>query len=299
MEALKLYQAKIELFLDDALQNLPANPINLQEAIRYSTLNQGKRIRPAMLLAIGEIFEIEENKLSAPACALELIHCYSLVHDDLPAMDDDNLRRGKPTCHIAFNEATAILVGDAQQTLAFEILATENKISAEHRIEMIQILSKSAGVNGMVAGQQIDLNSENTEAPISLDELKALHRLKTGALIKAAFLLGACQSTKFEQYRPVLENLGESIGLAFQVQDDIIDIESDTQTLGKTQGKDEAANKSTFPKLLGLEAAKDYRDSLIEQAKNALKSLPNNSKTGKNTHRFLEQLIEFIAQRNH
>ncbi len=299
MEALKTYQSTIEELLDETLKKLPSFAPNLQDAIRYSTLNQGKRIRPAIVLAIGEIFDIDPDKLAAPACALELIHCYSLVHDDLPAMDDDELRRGKPTCHIAFNEATAILVGDAQQTLAFEILATENTISAEHRIDMIQILSKAAGANGMVAGQQIDLNSENAHKPFSLEELTTLHQLKTGALIKAAFLLGACQSERFKDYRPVLNTLGESIGLAFQVQDDIIDIESDTQTLGKTQGKDQSANKATFPKLLGLDAAKKYRDTLIDEAKTALKALPNGSNSEKNTHQFLEQLIDFIAQRNH
>lgn len=293
MHELQAYQTHIEHALEHYLNALPNFATNLDQAIRYSTLNQGKRIRPALVLAVGEALQIEQERLLAPACALELIHCYSLVHDDLPAMDNDSLRRGKPTCHIAFTEATAILVGDAQQTLAFQILSEESNICAEHRLTMIQMLSQASGAFGMVSGQQIDMNSEgDIETLLSLDQLKQLHRLKTGALLKTALLLGACQSAKFSKIRGNLESIGDTIGLAFQVQDDILDIESDTQTLGKTQGKDEAANKSTFPKLMGLENAKRYRDELITTAKKELAQLPF-------TSNFLEQLIDYIAERKH
>lgn len=293
MHALAVYQKSIERQLEDYLQHLPNFAENLDCAIRYSTLNQGKRIRPALVLAVGEALGIDHKKLLAPACALELIHCYSLVHDDLPAMDDDNLRRGKPTCHVAFSEATAILVGDAQQTMAFDILSHATEIPADKRLQMIQMLSKAAGVDGMVSGQQIDINSEGEIAqPLTLIELKQLHQLKTGALLKTALLLGACQADNYADFAQILSKIGEKIGLAFQVKDDILDIEADTLTLGKTQGKDEAANKSTFPKLMGLEDAKKYRDQLIIDAHKLSNTLPFSSK-------FLTELIDFIANRQH
>lgn len=297
MKSLQPYQKRTEKALNTYLKLIADKPKNLKRALQYATLNQGKRIRPAIVFAIGEIFGIKPNQLNAPACAIELIHCYSLVHDDLPAMDDDQLRRGQPTCHIAFSEATAILVGDAQQSLAFEILSNAQEIKGQHRLQMIQIISHAAGISGMVAGQQIDLNSENLETPISIEQLEELHQLKTGALIKSALLMGACQSSEFEAYRPVLENLGEQIGLAFQVQDDILDIESDTKTLGKTQGKDLYANKSTYPKLLGLSEAKIYRDKLISKAKQSLNNLPETQAS--KHHSFFSELIDFIAHRNH
>lgn len=293
MQSLANYQIIIEQQLESYLAQLPSYATNLDQAIRYASLQQGKRMRPALVLAIGEALGIEMTKLAAPACALELIHCYSLVHDDLPAMDNDELRRGKPTCHIAFNEATAILVGDAQQTLAFDILSHATEIPAEPRLLMLQLLSKAAGVFGMVSGQQIDMNSEGKlTTPLNLAELSQLHQLKTGALLKTALLLGACQAENFAQIRPILEDIGEKIGLAFQVQDDILDIEADSSTLGKTQGKDEAADKSTFPKLLGLEEAKTYRDQLIHSAQQKRNELPFNSE-------FLKDLIDYIAQRAH
>lgn len=297
MQSLRPYQKQIESLLEGYLDQLPKTPKNLQKAIRYASLNQGKRIRPAMVFAIGEAFGIDPKHLAAPACALELIHCYSLVHDDLPAMDDDQLRRGQPTCHIAFNEATAILVGDALQTLCFEILASATEISSQHRLQMIQLISQAAGPSGMVAGQQIDMNSENATTPLYLTQLEQLHQLKTGALLKTALLLGACQSSVFEKYKPALETLGEKIGLAFQVHDDILDIESDSATLGKTAGKDERAKKSTYPQLLGLSQAKTYRDQLIQEAKHLLKNLPNPHP--KNQSDFLTELVDFIASRTH
>lgn len=289
-ENLSQYQNRIEQFLEHYLDKLPNYSEQLDSAIRYSALNQGKRIRPAIVLAIGEALDIPEKQLKAPVCALELVHCYSLVHDDLPAMDDDDLRRGKPTCHIAFNEATAILVGDAQQTLAFQILSEAEEIQAEYRLRMIQLLARASGVFGMISGQQIDM--ENEGQSIVLSQLKQMHRLKTGALLETALLLGACQSRNYETMKPLLIQLGKNIGLAFQVQDDILDIESATEILGKTQGKDLKADKATYPKLLGLDEAKSYRDQLIFEAKEKLAALPFKSE-------FLEGLIDFIAARRH
>lgn len=260
------------------------------EALEYATLNQGKRLRPALLYAVADALSIPLNKVDSAACAIELIHSYSLVHDDLPAMDNDDLRRGKPTTHIKYNEATAILVGDAQQTLAFEILSQNNQIDANATIELIHLLSAASGAKGMIGGQVIDIASENKT--IKLDELKQLHLLKTGALIQCAILMGAVTADNYAQLKPSLTKLGASIGLAFQVHDDILDIESDTKTLGKPQGSDLELNKSTYPKLLGFDNAKTYRDKLIKQAKTQLSELPIKSI-------FLEQLIDYIAQRSH
>jgi len=265
-------------------------PNTLFEAIEYATLNQGKRLRPALMYATAQALNTPLEKLDNAACAIELIHSYSLVHDDLPAMDDDDLRRGQPTCHIQYNEATAILVGDAQQTLAFQLLADSSETSPEHIIEMIRLLSQASGPLGMIGGQVQDIQSEAKE--ISIDELKALHSLKTGALIQCALLMGAVQSPVYNQIKSQLSKLGEYIGLAFQVQDDILDIEGDTDTLGKPQGSDIELDKSTYPKLMGLEQAKTYRDNLIIEAKLILFELNFRSD-------FLNQLIDYIAQRKH
>lgn len=286
------YQQRVESQLSDTLQQLVTEsvPHTLKEALLYATLNGGKRLRPALIYAIGEALNIPLEKLDSAACAMELIHSYSLVHDDLPAMDDDELRRGQPTCHIQFDEATAILVGDAQQTLAFQILAADTKLSAEHRSQMVALLAQAAGINGMIGGQMHDIESENKT--IELQQLKQLHLMKTGALITQALHMGACQSPNYGQIKESLQQLGQSIGLAFQVQDDILDIESDTETLGKPQGSDEALNKSTYPALLGMEAAKTYRDELITSAQQHYQQLGIESV-------FLSQLIEYIAKRNH
>ena len=263
---------------------------SLFEAIQYATLNQGKRLRPALSYAVADALGIPLNQIDSAACAIELIHSYSLVHDDLPAMDNDDLRRGQPTCHIKYDEATAILVGDAQQTLAFQILSEDSLLQAKHALEMISLLSKASGPLGMIGGQVLDIESEGKS--ISTEQLKNLHGLKTGALIQCALLLGAVQSEQYQQIKPGLQKLGELIGLAFQVQDDILDIEGNTETLGKPQGSDLQLDKSTYPKLLGLEQAKAYRDSLISEAKNIVKELNFNSP-------FLTQLIDYIAQRKH
>jgi len=260
------------------------------EAISYATLNQGKRLRPALIYAVAEALEIPLEKVDSSACAIELIHSYSLVHDDLPAMDNDDLRRGQPTTHIKYDEATAILVGDAQQTLAFQILAEDETLNPEQSIELIRLLSQASGANGMIAGQVIDIASEGKS--ISLEQLKQLHLLKTGALIQCALLMGAVQSPRYPDLKSQLTQLGEYIGLAFQVHDDILDIESDTETLGKPQGSDLDLDKSTYPKLIGLAEAKDYRDELIGKAKQLLLETNLNSD-------FLTGLIDYIAQRKH
>ncbi|MBN2864795.1 MAG: polyprenyl synthetase family protein [Thiotrichales bacterium] len=291
---LNRYRLRVEAQLKKQFETVkktnPAIPEILLEALAYATLNSGKRMRPALIYAVGEALKTPIEQLDSAACAIELIHSYSLVHDDLPAMDDDDLRRGLPTCHIQYDEATAILVGDAQQTLAFELLSEDPIVSDKHKLMLIQCLSQAAGVSGMIGGQMMDIQSEGQS--IELAQLKTLHQMKTGALIKAALLMGAVQSPNYHSIKTPLSQLGEFIGLAFQVHDDILDIESDSQTLGKPQGSDLLADKSTYPKLMGLAEAKHYRDALISQAKAQLKNLQLESP-------FLVQLIEYIAKRNH
>ena len=289
---LTIYQDRVnqalEAFIDQQAENNIPN--ELIEATKYATLNNGKRVRPALLYAIGEALNIPLTQLDSAACAIELIHSYSLVHDDLPAMDDDDLRRGQPTCHIKYDEATAILVGDAQQTLAFQIITEDNLISDHSKVELIQLLSIASGLRGMIGGQMIDIQSEGLLP--ELNQLKNMHSMKTGALIRCALLMGACQSESYSKLKKETETFGNAIGLAFQVQDDILDIESDTETLGKPQGSDLEANKSTYPKLLGLEHSKTYRDQLISQALEQLKIMQLDSP-------FLESLTQYIAQRKH
>ncbi|MDY0135833.1 MAG: polyprenyl synthetase family protein [Thiomicrospira sp.] len=286
---LQAYQARIEAALDTHLsqRTLSVAP-RLNQAIRYATLQGGKRLRPALCFAVADALEINTDASNDIACAIELIHSYSLVHDDLPAMDDDDLRRGHPTCHKQFDEATAILVGDAQQTLAFELLSDSPYLSAEHKIKLIHRLSLAAGARGMIGGQMRDIESENQT--LSLADLSQLHRLKTGALIQASLVMGALVHPHYDLYETLLLTLGEHIGLAFQIQDDILDIESDTHTLGKTQGRDQALHKSTFVQLLGIEGAKHARDEHIEHALDAYHRLPFKSL-------FLQQLIHYIARR--
>ena len=291
---LNRYRLRVENQLETILEHEknahPNIPKTLIDAMTYATLNKGKRLRPALLYAIGEALDIPLKKMDAAACAIELIHSYSLVHDDLPAMDNDDLRRGQPTCHIQYDEATAILVGDAQQTLAFQILSQDLNVTDKNNLLLIQLLSQASGVAGMIGGQMIDIQSEGKS--IGLSQLKTLHQLKTGALIKTALLMGAVSSPRYAALSKPLSELGENIGLAFQVQDDILDIESDSLILGKPQGSDIEADKSTYPKLLGLEAAKQYRDALIVNAQKQLNTLHIDSP-------FLVQLIEYIAKRKH
>ena len=290
-ELLLTYQTRVERALDHWLPHDTVIPERLHEAMRYSTLDGGKRIRPALTYAAGSALGVPLAQLDGPACAIELIHVYSLIHDDLPAMDNDDLRRGKPTCHKAFDEATAILAGDALQSLAFHILShdPEMKDSAEQRLQMLEVLALSSGSRGMAGGQAIDLESVGKK--LNLAELENMHIHKTGALIRASVKLGALSSADLDTTTlDKLDHFAMHMGLAFQIRDDILDIESDTETLGKTQGADIKRNKPTYPALLGLKEAKAMAQSHFENAMDNLDSLGENAE-------MLRWLARFIVNR--
>jgi len=268
---LDVYQKRVNAALDKYLPREDPPEHNLAEAIRYSVIGGGKRIRPAMVYAAGEAMGVSTDLLDIPACAVEMIHAYSLIHDDLPAMDDDDLRRGRPTCHKAFDEATAMLAGDALQALAYEILAKDDheELTPEHRIEMLSLLTEASGAHGMAGGQAVDLASVGKQ--LTLTQLEHMHRLKTGALIRASILLGGmCKQDVSQQELDLLSEYALCIGLSFQIQDDILDVVSDTETLGKPQGSDEQQKKPTFPAIIGLE---ESRQRAMEQHELALKIL--------------------------
>jgi len=284
-------QALIDSTLDSWLPSKSVQPERLNSAIRYSTLSGGKRIRPVLVFATAETFGLKKEQALAAACSVELIHAYSLIHDDLPAMDDDNLRRGQPTCHIKYDEATAILAGDALQALAFEILCHKGEHSAQSRIDMIKTLSIASGTQGMVGGQAIDLEAVGQQ--LSLEALEKMHNYKTGALIEASIILGAQSATSPDHQTLInLQRYARCIGLAFQVQDDILDITSNTEILGKTQGSDIARNKPTYPALLGLDGAKNKAQELHQTALDALNGLTDIDTTR------LAQISEFIINRS-
>ncbi len=268
---LETYQKRVDAALDKYLPSDDPPEHNLAAAIRYSVIGGGKRIRPAMVYAAGEAMGVSTDLLDIPACAVEMIHAYSLIHDDLPAMDDDDLRRGRPTCHKNFDEATAILAGDALQALAYEILAKDDhkELTPEHRIEMLSLLTEASGAHGMAGGQAVDLASVGKQ--LTLDQLEHMHQLKTGALIRASILLGGmCKQDISQPEIDMLSNYALCIGLSFQIQDDILDVISDTETLGKPQGSDEKQEKPTFPAIIGLEKSKQLA---LEQHELALKTL--------------------------
>ncbi|GLX13249.1 geranyltranstransferase [Pseudomonas straminea] len=289
------YQARCQKQVDAALEPLFTAPHaeleRLYAAMRYSVFNGGKRVRPLLAYAACEALGGAPVQADGAACAVELIHAYSLVHDDLPAMDDDDLRRGQPTTHIAFDEATAILAGDGLQSMAFDVLANtrHNPHSAEIRLSMFQALALAAGPAGMVGGQAIDLGSVGQQ--LQQPALEVMHRHKTGALIEAAVRLGALASGRAdEQALAALSTYARAVGLAFQVQDDILDVESDTATLGKTQGKDQANDKPTYPALLGMAAAKAYALELRDQALQALQPFDEAAEP-------LRELARYIVER--
>jgi geranylgeranyl pyrophosphate synthase len=264
-------QERVDQALDEWLPPTNRVPYRLHEAMRYSVFNGGKRMRPVLTYGTGQALGIDLDLLNGPACAVELIHAYSLVHDDLPAMDNDDLRRGKPTCHVAYDEATAILVGDGLQTLAFQVLASDPSlpVSDTARIEMINILVQASGSHGMVGGQAIDLDSIGTQ--LDLPSLENMHIHKTGALIRASVRLASCVAEGVDGNNVArLDHYANCIGLSFQIQDDILDEESDTQTLGKTQGKDRNHHKPTYPGLLGMSGAKQKALDLHEEALESL-----------------------------
>ena len=259
------YTRRINQQLENWLPKESDPPAALHQALRYAVLGSGKRIRPILLYATGEALNVPPERLDAPACAVELMHSYSLIHDDLPAMDNDDLRRGRPTCHKAFDEATAILAGDAIQALAFSVLANDPANSPDQRITMIQLLAKYAGSLGMVGGQAIDLASVNKQP--SKKEIEHMHRLKTGALIKSSVLMAvtASQVNNPEIYNH-FARFADCIGLIFQIRDDILDIQSDTEILGKPQGSDAAQNKPSYPSTVGMEKAEHAANDLLRQA---------------------------------
>lgn len=282
-------QARIDSYLDQQLHNDLPQLERLYQAIRYSVLGGGKRIRPMLAYASCEAFGVTGTSANAAAGAVELIHAYSLIHDDLPAMDDDDLRRGQPTCHRAFDEATAILAGDALQALAFEWITRAEDLQAETRLRMTTLLARAAGPRGMVGGQAIDLGAVGRQ--LDQQHLEDMHRRKTGALILASVQLGALVSERAdEQQLAALGQYADCIGLAFQVQDDILDVEGQTEVLGKNHGADAARGKPTFPALLGLDGAHRLARSLCDQAIATLDGFGGNAER-------LHQLARYIVER--
>ncbi|HCE5210275.1 TPA: (2E,6E)-farnesyl diphosphate synthase [Vibrio parahaemolyticus] len=290
-QTLTSFQERNNQQLNLWLEQLPYQEQPLIQAMKYGLLLGGKRVRPFLVYITGQMLGCKPEDLDTPASAIECIHAYSLIHDDLPAMDDDDLRRGQPTCHIKFDEATAILTGDALQTLAFTIIADGplNPSAESQRVNMIKALAHSSGANGMCVGQALDLGAENRQ--VSLAEMEEIHRKKTGALIDCAVKLGALAAgEKGIEVLPHLERYSKAIGLAFQVQDDILDIISDTETLGKPQGSDQELNKSTYPSLLGLEGAIEKAHTLLQEALQALEAIPYNTQ-------LLEEFARYVIER--
>lgn len=267
-----------------------ADAARLLEAMRYSLLNGGKRVRPLLVYASAQACQANLNHADYAALAIEMVHAYSLVHDDLPAMDDDDLRRGQPTCHIAFDEACAILAGDALQSEAFSLLSGPiDGLLPVQQLSMVNTLAVASGLYGMAGGQSLDLEAVNQS--VDLPYLENMHNHKTGALIKASVLLGAqCQASLDSHTKHALSQYADAIGLAFQVQDDILDVISDTQTLGKTQGADAALNKPTYVSLLGLDGAKQKAAQLHQGAMDALEPLGDNAQA-------LRQIADYIIKR--
>jgi geranylgeranyl pyrophosphate synthase len=291
-QALPRYRERVERALDEWLPSDQIHPARLHQAMRYAVLGGGKRFRPTLVYAAGEALGVPTERLDAPACAVELIHAYSLVHDDLPAMDDDDLRRGKPTCHKAFDEATAILVGDALQTLAFQVIAHApmEGLASQAQLRMIGTLSLAAGSRGMVGGQAIDFAAVGQQ--LDAAQLEDMHIHKTGALIRASTLLGAlCAPALDTEQLEALDRYAKCIGLAFQIHDDVLDVEGETATLGKTQGADANLNKPTYPAVLGMDEAKRLAKELVERALASLKPFDGRADV-------LRGIAQYVINRN-
>ena len=285
-------QDRIERVLDRWLPPASAEPTRLHAALRYSVLGSGKRLRPILVYTTGAAVGVEVERLDGPAAAVELIHAYSLVHDDLPAMDDDALRRGRPTCHRAFDEATAILAGDALQVLAFKILASDAgmQVASETRAQMIAVLADASGTAGMAGGQAIDLAAVGRS--LSITELEAMHKLKTGALIEASVRLPVLAAAGLDVHKAdALHRYAEHVGLAFQIQDDILDVEGDAETLGKATGADSARHKPTYPSIVGMANAKRRARELCLAATADLAALGNDAQP-------LQWLARFVVERS-
>ncbi len=288
---LKAKKAAIDQVLEQVLPEESALPPRLHQAMRYALLAGGKRLRPILALAAAEAVGGDGNALIREACALEFIHTYSLIHDDLPAMDNDAFRRGQPTTHMVFGEAMAILAGDALLTEAFAILSssTPNRSSAQHIIEVIKLIAEAAGSRGLIGGQVVDLESE--EKAIDKNQLDYIHTHKTGCLITASVILGAILAGSTSQQIACLRDYGAAIGLAFQITDDILDVTESTQTLGKTAGSDQKKNKATYPALHGLEEARKKQQALYAAALNALQTFDDKGDP-------LRSIARYIIERN-
>lgn len=285
-------QAQSEDILSAFLQQNTANtPARLASAMRYSTLGGGKRIRAMLVMATAKLITPNEYALKQAVAAVEMAHAGSLIHDDLPCMDDDDLRRGKATCHIAFDEATALLAGTSLQIMANDILLQKNDLPTEQRLHAAQIFSHAIGSNGMMGGQQIDL--QNIGNAMSLADITQMHRMKTGALIEAALLLGLmCAKERWQKYQPSVCQYAQAIGLLFQVVDDILDAVGSSEKLGKTAGKDQQSNKPTFVALLGIEKAQDYAQELYNNALDAIGGIDHKAEK-------MRQLARYILLRTH
>lgn len=287
------WRARVDTALDNWLASDAIEPRRLHSAIRYSIFNGGKRLRPILVYAAGQAVAVDEDTLDIPACAVECIHAYSLIHDDLPPMDDDDLRRGKPTCHRQFDEATAILAGDALQAHAFHILShgLKDKLDATAILEIIDLLAIASGSRGMAGGQAMDLAAVGIA--ISEAELENMHIHKTGALIRASIKMGAlCSATINNGQLQKLDHYGKCIGLAFQIMDDVLDETADTETLGKTKGADRARNKPTYPSIMGLEASRDLANELCEDAISSLDEFGGHADA-------LRDIARYITDRTH
>jgi farnesyl diphosphate synthase len=290
-KTLDRYQTQVNRALDRGLPAGDRDPSRLHSAMRYAVLGPGKRVRPVLVYATGQAFDTPLETLDPSAVAVELIHAYSLIHDDLPAMDNDDLRRGRPTCHREFDEATAILAGDALQALAFGIIAeSETKINNKRRIAMLQELARASGSEGMAGGQAMDLAAVGTA--LSLGDLEKMHMHKTGALIRASVRLGYLASNvEDEAIAARLDRYARCVGLAFQVHDDILDVEGETSVIGKPQGSDSDQNKPTYPNILGMSKAKETARALCDEAVSNLDTLGTSADT-------LRQLAAYIVNRD-
>lgn len=288
MNNLKPLQERINTFLATYITQFSST--KLQQAMSYSLLAGGKRIRPILVYLTGQMFDCSLAKLDEAAAAIEMIHTYSLIHDDLPAMDNDNFRRGKPTCHIKYGHAEAILAGDALQSLAFSLLSESQHLNNQVKIDMISELANASGLMGMCLGQSLDLQAEHQS--ITLEHLQKIHNYKTGVLIKSAVRLGAFASGDISKpYYPLLDSYAQAIGLAFQIQDDILDVIGEQAIMGKPKGSDIIHEKCTYPALLGLQTAIDMTKKLYDQAIDSLNQIPYNSQP-------LQDLAGFIINRN-
>jgi geranylgeranyl pyrophosphate synthase len=284
-EARKLVDAA----LDRVLPAESTSPTKVHAAIRWSVFAGGKRFRPILLFAVGETFDAPPEQLRSSACALEMIHTYSLIHDDLPSMDDDDLRRGRATCHIRFGEATAILAGDALQTLAFQIVSEDETLPAEKRVLLLAEIARASGTpHGMVAGQACDLEAESRQ--VSPTELEQIHRLKTGALIIAAARCGAIVADASEIELAAITNYAAQLGLLFQITDDLLDMSATAEVLGKTPGKDQRSQKATYPALYGVEATQKHLADAHNTACSSLDALPQSTE-------LLRTIADFISER--